>query len=216
MNLGGIILCGGLSIRMGTAKLALPFGPELMIQRIARLLGEACRPIVVVAAAGQQLPALPASIKVARDSRPGRGPLEGLLAGLSALGAEADAAYATSCDVPFLVPAFVRRMFELLGDDAVAVPVSGGFTHPLSAVYRPTLVEVIETLLASGRLRPADLFNTVATRRVEEKELRDVDPRFDTLKNLNHPADYLAALDEAGFSATPAVLELLKPRHSDE
>ena len=52
MNRGGIILCGGRSSRMGTPKLALPFGPELMLQRIVRLLGEVCRPIVVVARRG--------------------------------------------------------------------------------------------------------------------------------------------------------------------
>jgi hypothetical protein len=50
------------------------------------------------------------------------------------------------------------------------------------------------------------LFDTVATRRVEEKELLDVDPRLDTLKNLNHPADYLAALAQAGFEAPPEVV----------
>jgi molybdopterin-guanine dinucleotide biosynthesis protein A len=196
---GGIILCGGRSSRMGTAKLALPFGPELMLQRIVRLLGEACRPIVVVAAPDQELPELPGEVIVARDRRPGRGPLEGLLAGLTALPAEVAAAYATSCDVPLLVPDFVRRMFDLLGEHSAAVPVSGGFQHPLAAVYRRGLVDVIEALLAAERMRPAFLFDTVSTRRVEEPEWIDVDPRSDTLKNLNHPADYQAALAEAGF-----------------
>ena len=40
---------------MGAPKLALPFGPETMLARVVRLLGEACRPIVVVAAPGQEL-----------------------------------------------------------------------------------------------------------------------------------------------------------------
>ncbi|MGD9720797.1 MAG: molybdenum cofactor guanylyltransferase [Pirellulales bacterium] len=199
MTRGGIVLCGGQSSRMGAPKLALPFGPETMLARIVRLLGEVCVPIVVVAAPGQELPSLTANVIVARDRHPGRGPLEGLLAGLSALPADVDAAYATSCDVPFLVPAFVRRIFELLGDDAIAVPVSDGFQHPLSAVYRRSLTELIETLLAADRLRPRDLFDIVATRRVAANELLDVDPRLDTLKNLNQPEDYLAALAEAGF-----------------
>lgn len=184
---------------MGVPKLALPFGPELMLARIVRLLGEACRPIVVVAAPGQELPPLGADVVVARDRYEGRGPLEGLLAGLAALPADVDAAYVTGCDVPFLAPAFVRRMFELLGDHSIAVPTSGGFHHPLAAVYRPTLVDVIEALLAADRRRPTDLFDTVATRRVEEKELIDVDPKLATLQNLNQPQEYLAALQQAGF-----------------
>ena len=191
---------------MGLAKLALPFGSELMLQRIVRLLGEVCRPIVVVAAPQQDLPELPVEVIIARDRREGRGPLEGLSAGLAALPADVEAAYATSCDVPLLVPAFVERMFDLLGDHAACVPVSGDYQHPLAAVYRASLVDVIEQLLASDRMRPAFLFDTVSTRRVDEQELLDVDPQLSTLENLNHPADYLAALAQAGFTAPDDVL----------
>lgn len=210
MSRGAIILCGGRSSRMGLPKLALPFGPELMLQRIVRLLREACDPIVVVAAPGQELPKSPDDLIVTRDKREGRGPLEGLSAGLAALPEDVEAAYATSCDVPLLVPAFVRRMFELLGDHAAAVPVSGGFQHPLAAVYRPSVLEPIDRLLAADRLRPAFLFDSVATRRVTEAELRDVDPELNTLKNLNQPADYLAALAQAGFAAPADVAAKLR------
>jgi molybdopterin-guanine dinucleotide biosynthesis protein A len=209
MRHGGIILCGGRSTRMGADKGSLPFGPERMLQRIVRLLGDVCAPIVVVAAPEGQLPPLPAGVIVAHDRQSGRGPLEGLWAGLRALPPDVDAAYVTSCDVPLLAPAFVRRMFALLGSDSAAVPVSGGYHHPLAAVYRRTLVDVVEQLLAAERMRPAYLFDTVPTRRVDERELRDVDPRLDTLKNLNRPADYLAALAQAGFTAPPEVLAAL-------
>jgi len=41
------------------------------------------------------------------------------VAGLEALHGQAKAAYVSSCDVPFLRPAFVRRLIELLaGHDA--------------------------------------------------------------------------------------------------
>lgn len=195
---------------MGVPKLALPFGPESMLARVMRLLGEACRPIVVVAAPGQDLPhdvdVRGGGIIVARDRQEGRGPLEGLLAGLSALPHDVDAVYVTGCDVPFLAPAFVRRMFELLGDNSIAVPVVDGFQHPLAAVYRPTLIEVIEALLATDRRAPKYLFDTVPTRRVEARELVDVDPSLATLENLNRPEEYLAALKQAGFE-TPATME---------
>jgi molybdopterin-guanine dinucleotide biosynthesis protein A len=195
---------------MGLPKLALPFGPEAMLQRIVRLLGEVCDPIVVVAAPEQDLPTLPPAVIVARDRREGRGPLEGLSAGLAALPKDVEAAYATSCDVPLLAPAFVRRMFELLGDDSCAVPASGGFQHPLAAVYRRHLVELVDALLAAERLRPAFLFDSVATRRVSEAELRDVDPGLDTLKNLNCPEDYFDALAQAGFEAPADVIAKLR------
>ncbi len=112
---GGIILCGGKSSRMGWSKATLPFGPELMLQRVARLLSEVVSPLVVVAAPQQELPPLPREIQVVRDRREGRGPLEGLCAGLEALQDRADAAYATSCDVPLLVPQFVPHHGRLPG-----------------------------------------------------------------------------------------------------
>jgi molybdopterin-guanine dinucleotide biosynthesis protein A len=51
---------------------------------------------------------------------------------LSALPESVDAAYITSCDVPLLVPAFVERMIELMGDHDIAVMEIDGFPHPLS------------------------------------------------------------------------------------
>ena len=56
---GGIVLCGGRSTRMGTSKAMLPFGPETMLQRVVRLLGTVVSPIIVVAAPEQSLPKLP-------------------------------------------------------------------------------------------------------------------------------------------------------------
>src|SRR5436309_3861988 len=84
-RVSGIILAGGKSSRMGLPKATLPFGPELMLQRVVRLLSAVVQPIVVVAAPNQELPPLPGNVLLARDEREARGPLEGLFAGLSAL-----------------------------------------------------------------------------------------------------------------------------------
>jgi molybdopterin-guanine dinucleotide biosynthesis protein A len=203
MNVGGVILCGGESSRMGYPKALLPFGQELMLQRVVRLLSEVVSSIVVVAAPGQDLPELPGDIIITRDEREGRGPLEGLLAGLSALTGRADAAYATSCDVPLLESAFVRQMISRLGAHDIAVPVDETFQHPLAAVYRTSVVLHIAGLLARGQLRPVFLFDRVRTVRVPVEELRAVDPDLRTLANLNRPGDYLAALEGAGFTITP-------------
>jgi molybdopterin-guanine dinucleotide biosynthesis protein A len=195
----GIVLCGGRSTRMGTSKAHLTFGSETMLQRVVRLLAGVVAPIVVVAAPDQDLPDLPASIAITRDEREGRGPLEGLRAGLKALPDHVDGAYVTSCDVPLLVPGFVARMFELLGENDIAVVEIDGFPHPLSAVYRRRTLPHIEALLAKDRLRPAFLFEAVPTRKVKVEELKDVDPELLTLRNLNTREDYLAALAAVGL-----------------
>jgi molybdenum cofactor guanylyltransferase len=192
---GGIVLCGGKSTRMGTSKALLPFGDETMLQRVVRLLSEVVTRIVIVAAADQELPALPPHVTVTRDERDGRGPLEGLRAGLKALPDDVERAYVTSCDVPLLVPAFARQMLDLSRGYDVAVMQIEGFTHPLSAVYAQTTLAPIEGLLAQDRLRPAFLFDLVKTRRVRPDEIT-ADPDLRTLRNLNTPEDYDRALED--------------------
>ena len=195
---GGVVLCGGKSTRMGSSKALLPFGPETMLQRVVRLLSEVVSPIVVVAAIDQDLPQLPSGIIVTRDENEGRGPLEGLRAGLKALPNTVDAAYVTSCDVPLLETGFVRQMIDLASDYDIAVMEIDGFTHPLSAVYRRATLSSAEDLLANNRLRPVFLFDAAKTRRVKPEEMTS-DPDLRTLRNLNTREDYERALADAGL-----------------
>ena len=198
MNSGAIVLCGGKSTRMGTSKALLPFGKETMLQRVVRLLAGVVSPIVVVAAVDQPLPELPDEVIVARDEQEGHGPLEGLRAGLKSLPAEIETAYVTSCDVPLLEPAFVREMLALADGFDIAVMEIDGLPHPLSAVYRRSVLPHVEDLLAANRLRPVFLFERVKTRRVRPAEIT-ADPELRTLRNLNTRADYEQALADAGF-----------------
>jgi len=197
VNVAGIVLCGGQSSRMGRPKAWLPFAGEIMLPRVIRLLREAVEPVVVVAAPDQDVPHLPSDVAIVRDEEKGRGPLQGLAAGLSALHGRAEAAYLSSCDVPFLQPAFVQRLVDLLGDHAICVPRVGDFHHPLAAMYRIEVESTVRRLLAENRLRPFFLFDAVPTRVVEVAELADVDPTFQTLRNLNSPEEYEAAVREA-------------------
>ena len=192
----GIVLCGGESKRMGTPKAWQPIGGELMLQRVVRLMREAVEPVYVVAAPTQELPPLPTEVRIVRDAREGRGPLQGLAAGLSALTGTADTAFVSSCDVPFLRPAFVRRMFELLGSHSICVPHVDSHFHALAAAYRVQLLDSVQKLLDADRLKIQTLFDIVPTRLVVADELRDVDPTLESLRNVNTHADYEQAVRE--------------------
>jgi len=136
------------------------------------------------------------------DAREGRGPLQGIATGLAAVGDRADAAFVASVDLPLLHPAYVRRVLALLGDHDVLLPVVHGHHQPLAAAYRVGLAARVAALIAEGRSRPPDLFAVVDTRRAEAaellagSELATADPELRSLRGVNTPAEYAAALDQ--------------------
>jgi molybdenum cofactor guanylyltransferase len=201
MRMGGVILCGGRSSRMGRPKALLPFGPESLLQRVVRILGNVVDPLIVVAAAGQELPDLGAGVRVVRDIREYAGPLAGMGLGLAAIAADADAAYVSACDVPLLRPEFVRAVIGALDGHEAAVPYDGRFYHPLAGVYRTLLADRIEGLLAAGQQRPLHLIESADTRIINVETLRLVDPALDSIRNLNTVEEYQQALRDGGFSA---------------
>jgi molybdenum cofactor guanylyltransferase len=195
----GIVLAGGRSTRMGRPKASLEWHGSTLLYRIAGIVARAVDgPVVVVRAAGQQLPSLPPSVRVVEDAREGRGPLQGLAAGLTAVAGDAELVYVSSTDVPLLHPVFVAAVLAAADreDVDVALPVAQGFKQPLAAAYRTSLLADVEELIVSDRMRPAFLFERCRVRELGESDLlRDArlvraDPDLLSLRNLNNPADY--------------------------
>jgi molybdenum cofactor guanylyltransferase len=197
----GIVLAGGRSSRMGTPKAALEWHGSTLLRRTVGIVARvADGPVVVVRAPGQALPELPATVEVADDPREGLGPVQGLAAGLAAVADRAQAAFVCSTDLPFLHPAFVRRVLRAVADGAdVGLPVARGYPQPLAAAYRTSLAPVAGRLVAEQRLRPAFLFEECAVTRLDEAALRGdpilaaLDPDLDSVVNVNEPGDYQAA-----------------------
>jgi molybdenum cofactor guanylyltransferase len=197
----GIVLAGGRSSRMGTPKATLEWHGSTLLRRVTGIVARATGgPIVVVRAPGQDLPAMPKDVEVTEDAREGRGPLQGLAAGLAAVDGRAEVAFVSSTDAPLLHPAFVRRVVGALdGEHDVALPQAGGFPHPLAAAYRTELLPSVQELIAADRMRPAFLFETCRVRRLDEAALladpavAAFDPALDSVLNLNEPPDYQAA-----------------------
>ena len=186
---------------MLSPKAALEWHGSTLLRRVTGIVGRAVGgPIVVVRAPGQELPSLAADVEVVEDAREGRGPLQGLAAGLAALEGRAGAAYVSSTDVPLVHPAFVRAVAAALDETVdVALPTVHGYPQPLAAAYRVTLRPLVDELLAADRLRPAFLFELCRVRRLDEQALladrrvAEADPDLLSVLNVNEPADIEAA-----------------------
>lgn len=199
MNVGGIVLCGGESRRMGTSKMWLSFGNECMLQRVVRILLRVVEPLVVVAGPDQDIPILPTIVEVARDSVSSKGPLQGLATGLAVIRDKVEAAYVSSCDVPLLQTAFVQYLISSLNGEKIVVPVENSFFHPLSAVYRTSVLPEINILLKKGQLRLTRLLEEGQVRAIPVEDLKGVDPDLQSLKNVNNKEDYQNALKYEGL-----------------
>ncbi len=212
MKPAALVLCGGESRRMGRPKAWLRFGPELLLQRVVRLVATVADPIVVVAAPGQDLPEVPQEITILRNAVAGRGPLQGLATGLASLTDASTLVYATATDVPFLEPRWITRLLELSEDHDLVIPFVGGYYHPLAALYRKSAVlPAIEALLRENRLRPVFLAEAVKTRVVDEAELRVVDPELGTLRELELPRGLRAGASRGRAGGERSRLGLTRP-----
>jgi molybdenum cofactor guanylyltransferase len=188
---------------MGTPKAALEWHGSTLLGRTVGIIARATSgPVVVVRACGQDLPELPEGTLVADDPREGRGPVQGIAAGLAALTGRADVAFISSTDMPFLHPAFIRRVLRVLQDSEdtdVALPVARGYKQPLAAAYRVCLAAPAERLVKEERLRPAFLFDECRVETLDDTALKQdpvlaaLDPDLDSVLNVNTPADYAAA-----------------------
>ena len=206
----GIVLAGGRSMRMGRPKAALEWHGSTLLHRVAGIVARAVDgPVVVVRAPGQELPSLPPGVRVVHDAREGRGPVQGLAAGLAAVAEHAELAYVSSTDVPLLHPAFVGAVLAAAEreDVDVALPVAQGFRHPLAAAYRTSLLADVEELLATDRMRLGSLFERCRVRELDEQELLldarlgRADPELLSLLNVNSPVEY----DEVRARPAPPV-----------
>jgi molybdenum cofactor guanylyltransferase len=203
MRVAGIVLAGGRSTRMGSPKATLDWHGSTLLRRAVGIVGRVVDgPLIVVRAAGQQLPALPARVELAADARRARGPLQGIAAGLAAIGDRADAAFVCGVDAPLLHPALIGAVVAALAADEqidVALPVAHGFPHPLAAAYRTSVAGHVHDLLEQDVLGTRPLFERCRVRRLGEAVLRADpavaahDPQLDSLLNLNEPGEYEAA-----------------------
>lgn len=182
--LAGVVLAGGASRRMGRDKATMifagPAGAKTMVEHVVSAIGSSCVPLFVIAAPGQPLPELPPAT-VLRDEVRGVGPLLATGRGLrAAADAGAERAFVCAVDMPLMTTELIDELARHQGADVV-VPWDGR-DHYLAGVYRTSLVDHIDELVAAGERSMRSLVDSVHTQRI-------VMPESPALTNINAVAD---------------------------
>ena len=168
----GVLLVGGASSRFGSPKTAAVFEGEMLAERAYRIIEDSFPNAIAV---GKAEDMFPLSFEVLDDGSELRAAIVGLAAGLRL--AETELCVVIPTDMPFLTPAFLRRLADAADGVDAAVPQTG----PLPGAYRRSLLPLLERRIEAGRLSLRGSLEEVETRLVRGA------PRI--LRNVNRPED---------------------------
>lgn len=187
---------------MGRPKPFVRVGGVPLVLRVVDAASRVADEVVVVSRgqrAADLARILPPGVAVAEDQDRRQAPLVGLLAGARALRSGFVAALA--CDLPFVRPRLLERLFdEAAGRDA-AVPVwPDGRLEPLVAVYRRrALVAAADSALAADeRSNLAMVRRLRRPRLVPVASVRAADPTLRSFENVNTAGDLSRARRRGG------------------
>lgn len=208
LNLGVIILAGGLSSRMGYPKALLPWvnGESLISHALRNALDHDAKDVLISIGDDEALgQAIQANIidtlsneeknkvSIVRDSVERCGPLGGLYSALSVGKSHAYAVLAV--DMPFMdFNLYYDWLYQVEGDDwNLIVPVGeSGRYEPMAGIYKPSIASLLQTALAGE-----DVSLQHALHIVGSVITIDAVDYSHNLRNVNHIEDYLWARAEA-------------------
>ena len=188
MDAGAILLSGGKSSRMGTNKSLLPINEQPNIERIVSLLKPHFRELILVTNHPEEYRFL--QLPTVSDHYPGKGPLAGIHAGLTAATNELNAIVA--CDMPFVSPELAKVMIGQMADYDAVVPVISGQQHPLFSIFKKKTAAIVEDNVKNDQLRMKQVLERLHVHYVTEGDL----PMFaageleQIFFNMNRPNEY--------------------------
>ena len=177
MLIGGFVLAGGLSRRMGGRDKALLIHPsgETMLSRTAAIVRQAVGNVTILGPSNRYAHC---GFPILEDLTPDSGPLAGIFTALQQT--SYTRILVTPVDLPHLTVDFLRRLVATPGTCVIAQG------QPLCGVYHRDCLPVIEAALHARNFRA-----TAAAKALGAREVVPDDPQM--LENRNTPEDWLTA-----------------------
>lgn len=194
-SIGGVILAGGNSRRMGSPKELLPWRGGTMLSELVEAMTAAQLPCLIVSNHGERLPEevrQKGDVTIIPDAVLSAGPVSGLVTAFRMRHEEV--LLVLSCDLPFMDREQIERMIRYaqgVEDWDVIAAHEQGRLHPLVALYHRRTQSRWEKALERGELR---LMQTLAELHVHPTPEGLLDPW--AVFNANTPEEYQAAVEE--------------------
>lgn len=198
---GGFILAGGRSSRMGRPKGLLEFGGEPLVAHAARLLEFVSEPRITPIIIAPPDVYAHLGIRVVPDEGENLGPLGGICTALRVATCEWN--LVVGCDLPFLTREWLEFLIaQTAGTSAdVVMPLNERGFEPLCAMYRKSARRAIAEALDRGVRKITDGLATLTLVSIAPVEWKAFDPCGRLFKNVNTPEDYDEARESLGEKA---------------
>ncbi len=152
------ILAGGKSSRFGSDKARAELNGEPLLKRIVRVLQSRGERFAAVADSLDKYADL--GVRTIADSRPGLGPMGGLLSALNDLSSPGWLLLC-SCDMVALDCTWIDQLADAQTPTVQCVAFKGERIEPLFALYHSSLVERVERSIKANELSPSRLIASV-------------------------------------------------------
>ncbi len=198
MDISGIILAGGRSLRLGHDKVLEKIGDKSLLERVVSHIDSFSKNIIIVTAHERTFAPLAKNpkVKTVCDILPGQGSLGGIFTGLEA--SRSFYNLVVAADMPFLNEPLLHYMIEKAEGYDFVLPRVDGLFEPLHAIYSRNCIAPIKTILGQGKKMIIELFNYVKVRYIETEEVERFDPEHLSFFNINTKEDLALARQIAG------------------
>jgi len=196
-RIGGAILAGGESSRMGKNKAFVRVGGIPIIERVIARLQPVVDDLTIITNTPADYTHL--GLPLHTDILPGKATLGGLYTAIEL--ASTPYTFVVSCDQPFLNTALLRYLAGLRTGFDVVVPLNQeGYPQSMHALYGKACAGPIRQRLEMDRLKVIGFFPDVQVREVGADEIDPIDPRRWSFTNVNTPEDLAIARQHAALT----------------
>ncbi|MEC5422520.1 molybdenum cofactor guanylyltransferase [Virgibacillus sp. C22-A2] len=186
MRTCGVILSGGKSSRMGTNKALLKLGNKKVIEHIADELQSLTDEVIIVTNEPSLYTFL--DLQLICDRHQDKGPLAGLESAFHHI--NADTFVVAACDMPFVKQSVYAHLLQQTENYDAAVPIYNRQIHPLSAVYKRSVLPLMQQRLENNELQVKGFYDQIHVNYINEYgDLADEVVRKHFF-NMNNPEEY--------------------------